>query len=197
VSCLEQLSGKKYRVHLDNGENWLLYASDLRSLGLTQESVLEAAQYERIRREIIGKRAKKRAMHLLEQMDRTEQQLRRGLARGEYPEDLLEEAVDYVKSYHYIDDRRYADSFVRLHGEGQSRGILLQKLQQKGIDSELARDVLAQYEDDRDEMQMILDLMEKRHFDPGTADAAAQRRMYGYLSRRGFKSSDIYRAMSR
>jgi regulatory protein len=197
VENLEKLSGKKYRVHWDNGEAWLLYASDLRALGITEDSVLGAEQYAKIRCEVIGKRAKKRAMHLLEQMDRTEQQLRGKLAEGEYPPDLLEEAIDYVKSYHYIDDRRYADSFVRLHGEGQSKGRLLMKLQKKGIDGELARNVLAEYEESRDEVQMIRELMEKCHYAPETADQGAQRRMYGYLARRGFQSSDIYAAMKR
>jgi regulatory protein len=71
------------------------------------------------------------------------------------------------------------------------------KLQQKGVDGELARNVLAEYEDTRDEVQMIRALMEKRHYDPKTADQGEQRRMYGYLARRGFQSSDIYRAMNR
>lgn len=197
VVSVEPLSKGKRRLHLDNGEVWVLYSGELRTCSLAEGTELSQEQYGQIRREIIGKRAKKRAMHLLEKMDRTEQQLRQKLLEGEYPEDLVEDAINYVKSYHYVDDARYADCYVRLRGASKSRGKLLVELQQKGVDRELADQVLAQYEDERDEQQMILELLQKRHYDPQTASLQEQRRMYGYLMRRGFQSSDIYKAIGR
>lgn len=197
VISVEQLSKGKRRLHLDNGEVWVLYTGELRACGLAEGTKLTQAQYEQIRHEIIGKRAKKRAMHLLEKMDRTEQELRKKLLEGEYPEDLAEDAIAYVKSFHYVDDARYADCYVRLRGAAKSRGKLLAELQQKGVDRELASRVLAEHEEDRDEPQMIRELMEKRHYDPQTASLQEQRRMYGYLMRRGFQSSDICHAIGR
>ena len=197
IVSVEQLSKGTYRLHLDNGESWVLYSSELRACALAEGTVLTQMQYEQIRRDIIGKRAKKRAMHLLERMDRTEAELRKKLLESEYPEDLAEDAIAYVKSFHYVDDARYADCYVRLRGEGKSRGKLLAELQQKGVDRELASQVLSEYEDERDEAQMIRELMEKRHYDPQTASLQEQRRMYGYLMRRGFQSTDIYKAIGR
>ena len=195
VVSVEQLSKGKQRLRLDNGEVWVLYSGELRSCSLAEGTELTQTQYEQIRCDIIGKRAKKRAMHLLEKMDRTEQQLRKKLLESEYPEDLAEEAIAYVKRFHYVDDARYADSYVRLKGAAKSRGKLLAELQNKGIDRELACRVLSEYEDERDEQQMILELMRKRNYDPQTASLQEQRRMYGYLMRRGFQSADICRAM--
>ncbi len=197
VVSVEQLSKGKQRLRLDNGEVWVLYSGELRSCSLAEGTELTQTQYEQIRCDIIGKRAKKRAMHLLEKMDRTEQQLRKKLLESEYPEDLAEEAIAYVKRFHYVDDARYADSYVRLKGAAKSRGKLLAELQNKGIDRELACRVLSEYEDERDEQQMILELMRKRNYDPQTASLQEQRRMYGYLMRRGFQSADICRAMGR
>ena len=197
VVSVEQLSKGKRRLHLDNGEVWLLYSGELRTCSLAEGTELTQMQYEQIRHDIIGKRAKKRAMHLLEKMDRTEQELRRKLLENEYPEDLAEEAIAYVKSFHYVDDARYADCYVRLRGAAKSRGKLLAELQQKGVDRELASQVLSGYESERDEQQMIRELMEKRHYEPETASLQEQRRMYGYLMRRGFQSTDICRAISR
>ena len=197
VVSVEQLSKGKRRLHLDNGEVWVLYSGELRTCSLAEGTELTQMQYEQIRHDIIGKRAKKRAMHLLEKMDRTEQELRRKLLESEYPEDLAEEAIAYVKSFHYVDDARYADCYVRLRGAAKSRGKLLAELQQKGVDRELASQVLSGYESERDEQQMIRELMEKRHYDPETASLQEQRRMYGYLMRRGFQSTDICRAISR
>lgn len=197
VETVEQLSGGKYRLHLDNGEIWVLYAGECRSFGIAEGMELTQEQYEQIRSDIIGKRAKKRAMHLLERMDRTEQELRKKLSESEYPEDLVEDAIAYVKSYHYVDDVRYADCYIRLRGVDKSRGKLLAELQRKGVDRELAVQVLDEYEEERDETQMIRDLLEKRHYDPQTASLQDQRRMYGYLARRGFRSTDIYKAIGK
>lgn len=197
IVSVEQLSKGTYRLHLDNGESWVLYSSELRACALAEDTVLTQMQYEQIRRDIIGKRAKKRAMHLLERMDRTEAELRKKLLESEYPEDLAEDAIAYVKSFHYVDDARYADCYVRLRGEGKSRGKLLAELQQKGVDRELASQVLSEYEGERDEPQMIRELMQRRHYDPQTASLQEQRRMYGYLMRRGFQSTDIYKAIGR
>ena len=195
VTAIEQQTKGKRLVQLDNGEQWSLYPGELRTLQLSEGAVLSEQQYIQIRHEVIGKRAKKRAMHLLERMDHTERDLRRKLLDSGYPEDLVDEAVAYVKSYHYVDDARYADCYVRLRGASKSSGKLRMELQQKGIDRELADQVLASYEDERDEAQMIRDLLQKRHYDPKTADQGEQRRMYGYLQRRGFRSSDICREL--
>ena len=197
VVSAEPLSKGKRRLHLDNGEIWVMYSSELRGCALEEGAELTQAQYEQIRHDIVGKRAKKRAMHLLEKSDRTEQELRKKLLESEYPPDLAEEAITYVKSYHYVDDERYADCYVRLHGSTKSRGKLLAELQQKGVDREMAGKVLEAYKEERDEPQMIRELMQKRHYDPLTASLQEQRRMYGYLARRGFQSSDIYKAIGR
>lgn len=197
VESVEQLSRGKRRLHLDNGEVWVLYSGELRTYALSEGTELTQTQYEKIRYDVIGRRAKKRALHLLEKMDRTEQQLRKKLLESEYPEDLAEEAIAYVKRFHYVDDTRYADCYVRLRGASKSRGKLLAELQGKGVDRELASQVLSEHEDERDEPQMIRELMCKRGYDPQTASLQDQQRMYGYLMRRGFQCEDVCKAIRR
>lgn len=197
VESVEQLSKGKCRLRLDNEEVWVLYKGELRTCSLAEGAELTQEQYEQIRHEIIGKRARKRAMHLLEKMDRTEQQLRKKLLESGYPEDLAEDAISYVKRFHYVDDARFADCYVCLRGAEKSRGKLLAELQGKGVDRELANRVLSEHEDERDEPQMIRDLMCRRGYDPQTASLQEQRRMYGYLMRRGFQSADICKAIGR
>lgn len=197
VESVEQLSRGKRRLHLDNGEVWVLYSGELRTYALSEGTELTQTQYEKIRCDVIGKRAKKRAMHLLEKMDRTEQQLRKKLLESEYPEDLAEEAIAYVKRFHYVDDARYADCYIRLRGASKSRGKLMAELQGKGVDRELANRVLSEHEDERDEPQMICELMRKRGYDPQNATLQDQQRMYGYLMRRGFQCEDVCKAIRR
>lgn len=139
-------------------------------------------------------RAKKRALYILERMDRTEQQLREKLLASDYPEDVVDEAIEYVKSFHYLDDQRYAENFTRYSQERFSRRQIREKLMQKGVDKETI-DVAIEQEYDVDETEHIRRLLEKKHFDGSQKDDKEFRRVYSYLLRRGFRSSDILREM--
>ena len=59
------------------------------------------------------KEAEKKALRLLTVSDRTEYQLREKLREGDFPPEAIDAAVEYVRSYHYIDDGRYAEIFIR------------------------------------------------------------------------------------
>ena len=64
----------------------------------------------------LAKRAKHRALYLLERADRTEQELRSKLEKTYEPE-IVEEAIAYVRQYHYIDDKRYAVNYLGSRGK--------------------------------------------------------------------------------
>lgn len=63
-------------IRFDNGMEVLLYKGEVRKLSLREGTVISREKYDEIIYEILGTRAKKRAMFLLERMDRTEHQLR-------------------------------------------------------------------------------------------------------------------------
>ena len=139
-------------------------------------------------------RAKKRALYLLERMDRTEQQLREKLKSSDYPEEVIEEAIEYVKSFHYLDDERYAENFTRYKKENMSRQQIKQKLMLKGVSKDIIQNAIEE-EYDVDESIHIRNILEKKHFSYETADEGEFRRVYGYLLRRGFRSNDILKEM--
>lgn len=142
----------------------------------------------------ISIRAKKRALYLLERMDRTEQQLREKLKSSDYPEEVIEEAIEYVKSFHYLDDERYAENFTRYKKENMSRQQIKQKLMLKGVSKDIIKNAIEE-EYDVDESIHIRNILEKKHFSYETADEGEFRRVYGYLLRRGFRSNDILKEM--
>lgn len=184
----------KASVKLDNGKEFVLYRGELRRLSLTEGTEVPEELYRKIIEEILGSRARKRAMHLLEKMDRTEKQLRDKLAQNGYPEECIEAAVDYVRKFHYIDDRRYARNYVRCYQEHRSRLRLKRDLMQKGISGKLIEEALEE-EFVSDECLQIRSLLEKRHFDYTSSDQKEIQRNYQFLLRRGFRSSDILKVM--
>lgn len=185
---------KKLKICLDNGDSFILYKGEAAKLSLFEKEVFDDAKYQQIMTDILGKRATKRAMHLLEQQERTEKQLRDKLAQGGYPEQCINQAIDYVKSYHYVDDYRYATVYIRYHQEKESRQKLTQKLMMRGISRELIQQALEE-EFVADECAQIKELLRKRRYDPDNADEATRRKTAQFLMRKGFKSRDIFRVM--
>lgn len=180
----------RVRVSFDDAKELVLYKSECRKLGLEEQADISDAQYGHIYYEIVGKRAKKRALHLLEKMDRTEEQLRRKLLEGQYPRELADEAVAYVKSYRYIDDERYARTFIRLNQERRSAARMKMDLLAKGVAADIIEAALEEELETAPET-LIQRLLEKKHFEPQAADARETARMYQYLLRRGFRSQEI------
>lgn len=145
----------------------------------------------------IYEKAKLRAMHLLERADRTERGLRQKLLAN-YPEEVVEEAIAYVKSFGYINDRRYAENYIRFRAQSKSRVQILQELQRKGVSRETA---LAAWEEvssteEMDERSLIRSLVLKQYPSGSTLDEGQMRRLQGYLARRGFSWEDISAVLS-
>lgn len=194
VNNYEALGKGRYRVAFDNGVSCILYRSEAAQLSIEVQCSLTDENYDYLINEIVGKRAKRRAMHILEQMDRTEHQLREKLARGEYPQECIDSAVEYVKKYRYLDDERFASSYVRYHQEKLSRQQLSVKLSQKGVSKDIIAEAL-EMEYEADDGEKIRNLLSKRHFNPDNTDRQENNKIYQYILRRGFKSSDILKEM--
>ncbi len=144
----------------------------------------------------LQKRAKLRCMHLLERRDYTEKQLRDKLRMGKtsYSPEDIDAAIGYVKSYHYVDDARYAKQYVECMKEKKSRRQIEQELHLRGVERSLVETAFEETEDVPEEV-LIRGWMEKRHYQPESADEGEKRRMYAFLARKGFSGAAIVRAM--
>ena len=196
IERVEEKGRGKITVYLENGDFFTLYKKEAGQPALEPGAELDQDRWEKIRAEVLIPRARKRAMYLLEQMDRTEAKLREKLGQNGYPGDVIEDAVGYVKKFHYVDDFRYACNYVRSQGQSKSRRLLALELARKGVSRELAERALEEEYDGEDEGQKIRRWMEKKHYDPQTADVGEKRRMYQFLLRKGFRAGDILRELS-
>ncbi len=194
VQELTELPAKKVRVALEGADDLVLYRGEIRKYHIEEGTELQEEVYQDIFYNVIGKRAKKRAMHLLEKMDRTERNLREKLRLNGYPEKLIDDAVEYVKRYHYIDDLRYAENYIRFHQDRKSAQGLKLDLMKKGVAKELIEQALLE-EYQSNEQEMIAQILQKKGYFSGEKLPAEQQRMYRYLLRRGYKSSDILHVM--
>lgn len=188
---------QKYRVVTDEQLAFILYKGELSHYHLQAGRELTEQEFHRIQEEVLIKRAKLRAMHLLTARDYTELQLRNKLEQGEYTQEAVDIAIEYVRSWHYLDDQRYMEQYLTGFSGNKSRRQLEQELQQKGISKEMIAAFRQKQEDigePQDETELILGLLNKRCKDPRRVDEKEKRRHYAYLMRKGFDSGDIRRA---
>ena len=59
-----------------------------------------------------SRRAVKKAMRLLEHMPRTEKGLTDRLIQEGFAPEAVQDALDYVRSFGYLNDRQYAESYI-------------------------------------------------------------------------------------
>ena len=191
VTKIEPVTKTRYKVYVDGQFAFLLYKGELSRYHIAEDSELEEKTYQSIRKEIILKRAKLRAMHLLNDMGRTESQLRTKLLRNDYPSDIVEEAIAYVKSFGYINDAEYTRSFIENRKEKKSKKEIYAALCQKGLPKDLIETALEECYADDDSIAAIEAIVRKKKFDPKSTDYKEMQKMMGYLVRKGFRYDDI------
>ena len=193
VTNIEAASNAKYKVYIDGEYAFILYKKELSRYHIAAGQELGEDIYRKIRTEIIGKRARLRALHLLNDMGRTEEQLRRKLERDGYAEDVVEEAVSYVKSFGYVNDGNYARIFIDGRKNKKSKKEIFANLLQKGIDKEVIERAFEECYGEEDARNAIVQILKKKHYDPEKADKKETQRILGYLTRKGFGYEDIFR----
>lgn len=127
--------------------------------------------------------------------DRSEWELGKLLERDGFDPEEREAALSYVKSFGYVNDRRYAENYVMSAGSRKSRAALRSFLQEKGVSREDAEAALRELPED--EGPLIRELLEKKAGAPHAMDDRERRCVFAYLGRRGFGAADIRREMKR
>lgn len=191
VTKVESVTKTKYRVELDQQFAFVLYKGELAKFGIREMEEIPEEQYEKIRTEVILKRAKLRAMHLLTDMARTESGLREKLKQGMYPDDLIDAAIDYVKSFGYLDDDRYAEQFVESRKGSKSKQEIRALLLQKGIRKEKIDRALEKCWQEEDSAEAIRALIRKKRVDLSQASEQEIQRLYAFFGRKGFRFEDV------
>lgn len=194
ILSMSSQKGGKWKICLEDGTRFALYKKEIQTYQLEEGGEISPQTWQEICTEILQKRARKRALFLLERMDRTEYQLRKKLRENLYPEMIVEDAVAYVKSYRYIDDVRYAQNYIRCSQESKSRLQMKQKLLERGVS---AADIACAMQEAYScgEEVLIRKLLEKKHYDPEEMDRKEKYKIYQYLMRRGFSGEMVRRCM--
>lgn len=185
--------GNRLHVYLDNDIDFLLYKSEVRKLNLEESVNIEETQYQIII-DILYKRARERALYILDNAYKTKKQIVDKLKAGCYPEFIIDRVIEYLTEYDLINDYRYASMYIDFKADSKSKRQITQDLYSKGVLKEII-DSAFENSDFTDE-HSLNKIIEKRK---GRYDLTNQKdieRFYRYLVGKGYAYHDVKRALS-
>ncbi|MCR5001340.1 MAG: recombination regulator RecX [Lachnospiraceae bacterium] len=137
-----------------------------------------------------------KAMRLLTARDYTEQGLRDKLIRSGFSAEDTDEAIEYVRSFGYIDDLRYAMNYARCSVGVRSRRETEHKLLEKGVSSDvISQALLEEYSGDDDEDELIRHLIHKKCRDLSALDFKGRQKLLAYMYNKGFRTDRVNRIL--
>lgn len=135
--------------------------------------------------------ARGKALALLAGRDYTEKKLTEKLAQKGFSPEACGDALQYVKSYGYVSDDRYADRYIELRRNSMSRKQIRMELTEKrGVPAGIAEAALERA-GEWDEKPLIRKLADKKLKGKDIGDSGFRKKMTAAFLRKGFLYGDI------
>lgn len=141
-------------------------------------------------------KAKESALRLIKFRPRSEQELRRRLIQKGFAGPTIETLLLELKGKGFVNDEKFSQYLVtgRLLSRPLGKRALLRELSSKGVGDSLAAQAVERAYAGSDELEMAKTAaLSRLPRLQGLKKEALQRRLFGFLSRRGFSSEMIYR----
>lgn len=199
VTKITEISKSRIQIMIDDEFAFVLYKGELRLYHLKEGEEISEDIYHEIMENVLPKRAKLRAMNLLKSRAYTGKQLADKLREGGYPEEIIKEAMGYVSSFGYLDDRLYAADYIEYNKESKSRTKIINSLLQKGISKEIIEEVWEETVGNEEkglEQEQILAWIKKKNFNPSEATYEEKQKFSAFLYRKGFQIDAIQCVLS-
>ena len=196
VTAIQELTKKKSRILFDSGESIVLYKGEISKYRIICDEEISPSSYDEIINNVLPKRAKLRAMHLLKSRPYTEKRLRDKLVENGYPSSAINTAIEYVSSFGYIDDVKYAEDYFDTYRTRKSQKRIISDLLGKGVSKDIISEVISSgsYEDNRDyEGEQIKRFLSKKGIIADDLSYEDRQKIRASLYRKGYDPALIER----
>ena len=136
---------------------------------------------------------RKKAMSLLNHKDRTRWELQDRMERAGFSEEVIEDAVAYVESFHYIDDLRYAIRFTEIYSESRSVARIRQDLKKRHVPEEYIEQALEEI--NYDDSAALAREVKKLCGGQQELSYEEKQKIAAKLYRKGFRTEDIFQTL--
>jgi regulatory protein len=155
--------------------------------GLRVGQILTARDLEELEALDEVSKAVNQSIRLLSYRPRSRRELQIRLERKDFSPEAIESALGQLAEQGYVDDQEFARYWIENRAENRPRGkrLMASELRQKGVSKEIVDEALDEAE--IDELDDAMKLARRRSNQlRGLDNVAWQRRMTGFLQRRGF-----------
>lgn len=183
----------KYKVTLDDETSFLLYKGDIKSFNLEIGAELDTEKHNQLM-DLLYKRAKERALYILDKMPKTQKQIKDKLSQGLYPDEIVDRVIVFLNKYDILNDYRYASTYIEYKSLSKSKKQIMQDLMVKGIDKDTITVALedSEYSDAKSLKNLINKKVEKYDL----SDKKGLQKLYQYLLGKGYSYSDVQAELS-
>lgn len=191
---------KSFQTFVNDEYTGILYKADFADIGIkAKELEVEELDFEisdentECIKNIVTDRAFDRAVSYASVTECCEYDVRMKLRRKDFPEFAISGAVEMMYEYNYINDERYAESYIRCYFRKKSRSLIKKELSMKSISvSDIDRLMDEVYEDEgMSEDDTIRELLDKKFRGYDLSDEKVKIKAMNLLIRHGFSFDKI------
>lgn len=159
--------------------------------GLKKGAELSEEDADRLIYENDLRRARERALYLMESRDHSYRELFDKL-EANYPEEICFEVCDRLAEIGVINDRRYAEKLCRQLFEVKKLGHyrVKQEMKLKGIPEEIIRETMEEFAEEDDSFARLEELVERK-YERYLTDRRGVNKVKNALARKGYSYSEI------
>lgn len=193
VTAIVPVDKRKCKVFLGEDFAFVLYKSEATRFHIEEENDLSEQTYEKIKEEILLKRARDRALYLLQSQGRTKAEMIQKLQKDGYPDDVIREVMSFLEEYHFVDDSSYTENHIHVNKSRKSPRQIVFELQQKGVDKDTISRMLEEAPINEDDT--VRALLKKKTGGQIPADWKERQKLADFLGRKGFSFDVIQRVL--
>jgi regulatory protein len=201
ITALAVRGGRSDRtiVHLEGTSALELATTVVQLAGLRVGQVLSAEALSQLEYEDQPHRARARALTLLSARDRSSSDIESRLGRLGFASDVVMDTVEWLRERGYVDDERFVERYsAEKLRAGWAERRIRGELSRQGLEHDLVDRALASAARDDEAVagrgDALLDTLRRRFAGQLAADPkAAERRLAGFLARRGYDWETIDR----
>ena len=196
VTAIEKGKGSRWNVFVEGEFALSLDVETLLSSGLKAGQEVGPEALTELKTRTDTRRARERALYLLDTRSHTKKELTDKLAKTVEP-DIAAQTADRMEELGLVNDedyaRRLAQSLAQYKGWGPGR--IRQRLYEKGIAREISAQVLEELEESTDSHAAILAILQKK-YRRYLADQKGVEKTIAALLRLGYRYGEIRAALS-
>ncbi len=195
VKSIEQYKGRTMKLVLDEGEPVFVNADIVLQFNIKSGMSVPAAAIDEITAADTRRKARERAMYLLDYRDYSYAEMVEKLT-ATYGEDIAFDTADELAAKGFLNDRRYAEMLARRLCEGKMLGYFRAKpyMREKGIPAALIEQALAEYTDTAPERAAGLARKKyMKYYEPD--DRKAMQKLKAALVRSGYSFGEAAEAI--